>query len=267
MNHLRYLLERDPAKGRLDRAALEMASIDNPSLDPEPRLTQLNDLASHLADRMRNFNDGRDFVETAQRYLFGELGFRGNEEDFFDPRNSCLDQVLARRTGIPITLSLLYLEIGRRLSMPVFGVGLPRHFIVQFDGGNFAGYIDPYNGGKIISVRECFALAGATVADPALLRRATPKEIAMRMLQNLRGVYLRRKDWVRTVATLDLLLLGAPEMAAWHKQRGLLEIELKRYNAARVDLQRYLTLEQDAPDKEEIAKQLESIHHYLARLN
>ena len=271
MTHLRHILEQDPAKARLDRAALELASIDTPNLDPEPSLDQLNDLASHLADRMRNFNDGRDFVETAQRYLFGELGFRGNEQDFFDSRNSCLDQVLARRTGIPISLSVLYMEIARRLAMPVVGIGLPRHFIIQFNDGNYSTYIDPYNGGRAIGVRECFALAGATVVDPVLLKPASYKDIAMRMLQNLRGVYLRRKDWGRTVATLDLLLTGAPHMAGWYKQRGLLQMELKRYGAASKDLQRYLSLEQEAgeqiPDRDEISQQIEAIHHYLARLN
>jgi regulator of sirC expression with transglutaminase-like and TPR domain len=214
VNHLRYLLEEDPVKGRLDRAALELATIDTPGLDPDPYLNQLNDLASHIADRMRNFNDGRDFVETAQRYLFGELGFRGNREDFFDSRNSCLDQVLERRTGIPITLSVMYMEIARRLAMPVFGIGLPRHFVIQFDDGNFSTYIDPFNGGRAISARECFALAGASVADPLLLQRASKKQIAMRMLQNLRGVYLRRRDWARAVVTLDLLLIGAGTLRA-----------------------------------------------------
>ncbi|RDJ93963.1 hypothetical protein B4Q13_18235 [Lacticaseibacillus rhamnosus] len=102
--------------------ALELAAIDTPGLEPEPWLDRLNELASQLGDRLRNFNDGRDFVETAQRSLFGELGFHGNEDDFFDPRNSCLDQVLERRVGIPITLSVMYMEVARRLAMPVFGI-------------------------------------------------------------------------------------------------------------------------------------------------
>jgi regulator of sirC expression with transglutaminase-like and TPR domain len=267
VNHLRYLLEEDPVKGRLDRAALELATIDTPGLDPDPYLNQLNDLASHIADRMRNFNDGRDFVETAQRYLFGELGFRGNREDFFDSRNSCLDQVLERRTGIPITLSVMYMEIARRLAMPVFGIGLPRHFVIQFDDGNFSTYIDPFNGGRAISARECFALAGASVADPLLLQRASKKQIAMRMLQNLRGVYLRRRDWARAVVTLDLLLIGAPELSVLYKQRALLQMELKRLQAARADLHRYLELEPEAADREEILKQIQAIHAWRARMN
>ena len=267
MNHLRYLLEEDPPKGRLDCAALELATIDTPDLEPEPWLDRLNELASQLGDRLRNFNDGRDFVETAQRFLFGELGFHGNEQDFFDPRNSCLNQVLERRVGIPITLSVMYMEIARRLAMPVFGISLPRHFVIQFDDGNYSAYIDPYNGGRTITEQECFALARAKAADPGLLRRASKKEIAIRMLQNLRGVYLRRHDWARAVLTLDLLLIGAPELAGWYKQRGLLQLELRRYQAARRDLEHYLTLEPEAADRAEIRQQLQGIHAWLAKVN
>jgi regulator of sirC expression with transglutaminase-like and TPR domain len=266
VNHLRHLLEEDPPKGRLDRAALELATIVTPDLEPEPWLDRLNEMASQLGDRLRNFNDGRDFVETAQRYLFGELGFHGNEEDFFDPRNSCLDQVLERRMGIPITLSVMYMEVARRLAMPVYGISLPRRFVIQFDDGNYNTYIDPYNGGRTITVQECFILAQAKVADPALLRRASKKEIAIRMLQNLRGVYLRRGDWGRAVHTLDLLLVGA-EFAGWYKQRGLLQIELKRFQAARRDLERYLALAPEAADREEILKQIRAIHQWLGRMN
>jgi regulator of sirC expression with transglutaminase-like and TPR domain len=267
VNYLRQLLEEDPPNGRLDRAALELATLGTPDLEPEPFLDQLNEMASQLADRMRNFNDGRDFVETAQRYLFGELGFHGNQQDFFDPGNSFLNQVLERRTGIPITLSVMYMEIARRLAMPVFGIGLPRHFIIQFDDGNYSTYIDPYNGGRTLTVQECFALAGAKVADPILLRRASKKQIAMRMLQNLRGVYLRRRDWARAVDILDLLLLGAPELSGLAKQRGLLHMELKHFQAARRDLERYLAMEPEAADREEIRKQIRAIHAWLAKVN
>lgn len=266
-NHLRQILEEDPPKGRLDRAALELAAIDTPDLAPEPCLDRLNELAANLGDRLRNFNDGREFVEKARTYLFGELGFHGNDEDFFDSRNSCLDQVLERRTGLPITLSVLYMEIARRLAMPVFGIGLPRHFVIQFDDGNYSAFIDPFHGGRTVTPRECFTLAGAEVADPMLLRRVSKKAIAMRMLQNLRGVYIRRQDWARAVQTLDLLIVGAPDLGPWYKQRGLLHMELKRYQAARRDMEAYLTREPEAPDAEQIRKQIQSIHRWLARMN
>lgn len=263
MLHLRQLLEDDARPGRLDLAAFDLATIHFPDLNRQPFLEQLNELASRLGDRLRNFNDGRDFVETAQRFLFGELGFHGNEEDFFDPRNSCLNQVLERRTGLPITLSVMYMEIARRLHMPVFGIGLPRHFVLQFDDGNYNTYIDPFNGGRTITARDCFGLAGAEVADPALLQRVTKKQIAVRMLQNLHRVYVRSKDFTRAVATLDLMLAGAPDTPVWYHARGVLLMELERWQAARRDFETYLTLQPKALDRDLVVQRI----HWLARLN
>jgi regulator of sirC expression with transglutaminase-like and TPR domain len=275
VDHLLRLLKGDVTPSvRLDRAVLELAAMQTPGLVIEPFLDQLNELASHLGDRLRNFNDGRDFVEKAQRYLFEDLGFHGNEDDFFDPQNSFLNQVLARRTGIPISLSVLYMEIARRLAMPVFGIGLPRHFVVEFNDGNYATYVDPY-GGRTLSAKECFALAGARFADVSLLRRLTKKEIVMRMLRNLHEAYLRKQDWAHTVDTLDLFILGLSEdpsphpseLASAHKRRGLFLMELKRFQAARRDLEKYLNLETEATDREEILKQIQAIHQWLARVN
>ncbi len=267
VDYLRQLLVSDSAQGRLDRAALDLAQIQFPGLEHEPFLDQINEIAANLGDRLRNFNDGRDFVETAQSYLFGELGFHANEGDFFDPRNSCLNQVLERRTGIPITLSLLYMEVARRLRMPVYGIGLPNRFVVQFDDGRFAAFIDPFGGGRIVSPAECFALAGATVADPTLLARANPKQILMRMLQNLHRAYMQARDYSRAIATLDFLLDGAPGTAAWHKLRGALALELKRYSAARADLETYLELQPQATDRDAVQQQLQTIRRWLAQSN
>jgi regulator of sirC expression with transglutaminase-like and TPR domain len=272
VNYLQLILSGPEEQAvRLDRAALELASIQFPDLEIDPTLDRLNELASHLGDRLRNFNDGRDFVETAQRYLFQELGFHGNEEDYFDPLNSCLNQVLERRTGIPVTLSVMYMEIARRLAMPVFGIGLPRHFVIQYDDGNYAAYIDPFHGGRTITPRECFMLAGARVADPLLLRRVSNRDIVRRMLQNLHSGYLKRNDWTRAVQTLDLLVLAAPEasheLAAALKLRGLLLVELKRFQDARSDFEKYLTLEPNAADRAEVEKQILAIHRWLGRVN
>ena len=266
MNHLRQLLEGDGSTGRLDRASLDIASIHFPALEPQPVLDQLNDIASRLGDRLRNFNDGRDFVEKAQQFLFADLGFHGNDQDFFDPLNSCLNQVVERRTGIPITLSVLYMEIARRLQMPVFGIGLPRHFVIQFDDGRYSTYIDPY-GGKLITPAECFALAGARQADPSLLRRVTKKQMVIRMLQNLHITYAKSRDFPRAIQTLDLMILGAPEMSSWYSRRGMLLMEEHRFRDARADFDRYLALEPEAEDRAEVVKQIEKIHQWLARVN
>jgi regulator of sirC expression with transglutaminase-like and TPR domain len=266
LTHLRQLLEGDGISGRLDRAALDIASLHFPTLEPQPCLNQLNEIASRLGDRLRNFNDGREFVEKAQQYLFEDLGFHGNDQHFFDPLNSCLNQVLERRTGIPITLSVLYMEIARRLQMPVFGIGLPRHFVIQFDDGNYSTYIDPY-GGRLITRAECFALAGAKLADPSLLRRVTKKQIVIRMLQNLHITYTEARKFEHAIQTLDLMILGAPEMPTWYRRRGMLLMEDHRLGDARADFERYLALEPDAEDRDEVIKQIEKIHLRLARVN
>jgi len=267
VDYLRQLLSTDGNAGRLDRAALDLAQIQFPGLEHETYLDLLNELAANLGDKLRNFNDGRDFVEQAQRYLFTELGFHANDADFYDPLNSCFNQVLERRTGIPITLSLLYMEIARRLQMPVYGIALPNRFIVQFDDGRFAAFIDPFGGGGQVSLGDCYALAGAKVPDPGLLVRASKKQILMRMLQNLHRAYMQARDFDRAVVTLDFLLTGAPNMSAWLKLRGALCLELKRFAVASQDLQRYLDLEPLAPDSETIRGQLVSIRKWLAQNN
>jgi regulator of sirC expression with transglutaminase-like and TPR domain len=280
LKYLQQLLqEEDGPRIRLDRAALDLATIQFPELEAEPFLDRLNELASRLGDRLRNFNDGRDFIEKAQKYLFEDLGFHGNQTDYFDPLNSCLNQVLERRTGIPVSLSVLYMEVARRLAMPVYGIGLPRHFIIQVDDGNFAAYIDPYHGGRAITPRECLLLAGGGAPDsavvpamlPTMLRRVSKKDIIMRMLRNIQRDYLNRKDWPRAVETLDLLIQGTgpgePDLPPAHKLRGLLRMELHRYGAARADLETYLKMSPQAADREEIVKQIEAIHRRLGQLN
>ena len=267
MTYLRQLLSGEARNPRLDLAALELASIQYPGLDAEPFLDQLNGLASQLGDRLRNFNDGRDFVEKAQSYLFGELGFCGNQSDYADPRNSCLNQVLERRTGIPVTLSVLYMEIARRLHMPVYGIGLPRHFVLQFDDGNYSTYIDPFHGGRAITAEDCFELAGASIADPSLLQRVSKKYIAMRMLRNLSEIYFRGQDFERAVATLDFLIEGAGNGAQFYRQRGVAALRLRRFRVARQDFETYLRLEPDAADRGEVLKQIQAIHQWLAQVN
>lgn len=266
MKYLEQILGEENAQVRLDRAALELATIEFPDLDPAPWLVKLDSLASQLGDRIRNFNDGRCFVEAAQDYLFGELGFHGNEQDYFNPRNSCLNEVMAQRTGIPISLSVFYMEIARRLAMPVFGVNLPRHFILEFDDGNYSAYIDPFRGGRVISADECYELAGAPVPDPSLLRRASKRQILVRMLVNLHTTYLRTQDLQRAVRVLDLLIVASPG-GELYKHRGLLLRKLQRFQAAGADLEKYLALEPDATDRDEIVKHLELIHRWLASIN
>src|SRR5580704_17315267 len=139
---LRDLLGRRPSRIELDRAALEIAKIEYPDLDADASISQLDCYALAIAERARDLSDGRNFVQSANEYLFGELGFRGNEEDYYNPANCCLNHVIDSKLGIPITLSIVYMEIARRLAKPVSGVGLPGHFVIRYDDPDYSAIID-----------------------------------------------------------------------------------------------------------------------------
>jgi regulator of sirC expression with transglutaminase-like and TPR domain len=197
MEALRAAIQ-DQQEGRLDVAALEIASIETPDLDPEPFLAVLDKIASEIAARLPPSCDGREFVRVSNSYLFGDLGFRGNEIDYNDPRNSCLNYVLDRRIGIPIALAVVYIEVARRLGHPVAGVGLPGHFIVQYNDGKFATYIDPFHSGQLLTTEDCRKLARdrtGSDADATALAPVGTRYILVRMLNNLRSANSSTKWW------------------------------------------------------------------------
>ncbi|HBY59984.1 MAG TPA: hypothetical protein DEH78_09180 [Solibacterales bacterium] len=252
----------------LDRAALELASIEFPGLDPAPYLARIGELSARIPAGA----DGPAFLAAANRVLFTEAGISGNASDYYNPRNSCLNEVLDRKTGIPITIAVLYLEIARRHGAPVLGVGLPGHFMVRYDDGEFAAYIDVFHQGALLDAEECRALiqrvAGVDIfSDAAFLRPVDARHIAIRMLNNLRSVYFRRRNPGKAVQVLDLLLTAAPSAAPEYRQRAVLNTELKRYGAAREDFLAYLRLAPDAPDRAEIERQLQQLRTLLSALN
>ena len=258
--------------GRLDRAALELAGIEHPGLSAGPWLAALDAHAAELGRRVPANADGIDFIDAANGYLFGDLGFRGEDANYYDPRNSCLNDVLELRIGIPITLSVVYMEIARRLARPVYGVGLPGHFIVQYDDGDYAAYLDPYHGGRQLSAEDCYELARAATgsdlpSDRALLAPVTHRPILQRMINNLRAVYLSRQNWAKVVRVLNLLLEAYPDSVDEHKQRGIAHLRLNHTSAACSDLERYLELSPRAEDGEEVRKQVRDLRQYLAELN
>ena len=126
-------LQDDRSKVRLDVAALELASIEFPGLDQEAFLFRLDHLAEQIEGQLTPGASGMDFIKGTNELLFEVMQFRGNSDEYYDPRNSCLNSVLMRRLGIPISLSLVYMEVARRLSRNVYGVGLPGHFIVAYE--------------------------------------------------------------------------------------------------------------------------------------
>ena len=269
MEALRAAIQDQP-EGRLDVAALEIASIETPDLDPEPFLRVLDKIASGIAEQLPGSADGREFVRVANDYFFSELGFRGNEIDYNDPRNSCLNYVLDRRTGIPIALSVVYIEVARRVGRPVAGVGLPGHFIVQYNDGEFATYIDPFHSGKLLTDEDCRQLARdrtGSDADATALAPVGNRYIVVRILNNLRSAYFRRKQFDKTVAVTNLLIEAFPRNPEYYKARGLAYLKLHQLRNARHDLDLYLKYSPAAEDRAQVAEQLGAIHRWLGRLN
>jgi regulator of sirC expression with transglutaminase-like and TPR domain len=256
----------------LDRAALELARIEYPSLDIEPFIGILDSYAVELSERLAGRSGGSEYVDAANQFLFGELGFTGNADNYYDPRNSCLNEVLTARTGIPITLAVVYLEVGRRLAQPVYGIGLPGHFLVQYKDVGFAAYIDVFHGGRLLTTGECFELARQSAGvplsdDPRMLAPASTRQIAIRMLHNLRGVYLHRRAYGKALQTLNLLVAADPQAAEEYKQRGIVYLQMRNPAAARSDLETYLRLAPEATDRAEIEQRLRSLRRYQAGLN
>ncbi len=247
--------------GAIDLAetALLIAAEAYPELDVARYLAMLDDLAAAARPALQASVDDAARVERLVHYLADERRFRGNESDYYDQRNSFLNDVLERRTGIPITLALVYIEVARRLDLAVVGVGFPGHFLAKHPGSREL-IIDPFHG-KIIGPDDCTqrlrAVFGRDVPlDPAHLRAATPREILVRMLRNLKQVYLQARDPLRALGCSERILLVEPGLAPELRDRGLLYAQLEWYPAARADLERFLALAPDDPTAPVIRERL-----------
>ncbi len=272
MQRLLDALRDERSDTPLDIAALEMASVEFPGIDIEASLFRLDNLADQIRSQLSGEASGLDFIQAANDLLFDVLQFRGNEKDYFDPRNSCLNSVLMRRLGIPITLSVIYMEVARRLERTVYGVGLPGHFIVAYEDREARYWVDPFHGGRILSFADCLALAKQTAnvdlrTNPALLAAVNKRQILVRMLSNLKAIYLRGEVFDKAKEVLDLLIEAAPEYAEEYRHRGLVNFQLKNHRAAKEDLETYLRLEPNAPEREQVQKQIILIERYKAGMN
>lgn len=272
MQRLLDALRNERSETPLDVAALEMARVEFPGLDFDASLFRLDNLAEQIGSQLSAGASGLDFVKAANDLLFDVLQFRGNEKDYYDPRNSCLNSVLMRRLGIPITLSVMYIEVARRLGRSVYGVGLPGHFIVAYEDRDARYWIDPYHSGQILSFADCLALAKQTAnvdlrANPALLAALNKRQILVRMLSNLKSIYMRGEAFDKAREILNLLIEAMPEYAEEYRHRGVINLQLKNHRAAKEDLETYLRLEPNSPEREQVEKQLILIERYKAGMN
>jgi len=237
----------------LPEAALVIAAEEYRGLDIPAYLKRIDDMAAVLKRRLPRDISIAETIVALNGYLFDELGFAGNAADYYDPRNSFLNEVIDRRSGIPITLSLVYLEVGRRCGLRVDGVSFPGHFLckVSLDEGELI--VDAFNRGQLLGLAELerrFASAAGDAArfDARLLRAARPKEILARMLQNLRSIYLDRGDLPRALSAVDRQLLLQPDEVRVLRDRARLCEQLGGAEAAAADLETVLRLDPASSD-------------------
>ena len=266
---LRRIAEKEPLD--LARAALAIAHEEYPSLDEAAYLGKLDEIAAQV---MRSLPPGalpERRVGRLNLVLFRELGFRGNDSDYYDPRNSYLNEVLDRRMGIPITLSAVYLEVARRCGLAAQGVNFPGHFLckVPLDEGELV--VDPFNRGRLLGKDDLQKLLESTSRDARLsarhLRAASGRDILTRMLHNLRAVYLERHDVPRALSAVERLLLLSPSDTRSLRERAGLYEKLGGSAAAAADLTRVLELEPGAKDAHALRGRLARLRGAPALLN
>jgi regulator of sirC expression with transglutaminase-like and TPR domain len=266
---LRRIAEKEPLD--LGRAALAVAHEEYPSLDEAAYLRKLDDIAGQV---MRSLPPGalpERRVGRLNLVLFRELGFRGNDVDYYDPRNSFLNEVLDRRVGIPITLSVVYLEVARRCGLAAEGVNFPGHFLckVPLDEGELI--VDPFHRGRLLGKDDLQKLLGSTSRDARLsarhLRPASGRDILARMLHNLRALYLERHDVPRALSAVERLLVLAPSDARTLRERADLYEQLGGSAAAAADLARVLELEPASKDAQMLRARLARLRGTPALLN
>jgi regulator of sirC expression with transglutaminase-like and TPR domain len=259
----------------LVEAALLIAAQEYPDLDLAAYRARVDRLALTLKARLRRDIGPVESIVALNRYLFEELGFNGNARDYYDPRNSFLNEVLDRKLGIPITLALVYVEIGRRVGLALNGVSFPGHFLVKCPARDGVIVLDPYAGGASLSLEDLQqrlrTLRGgaAPPADIArhMLAAAGRKEILARMLRNLKGIYLERRDLPRALAAADRVIMLEPRAAEEYRDRAAIYLDLECFRAALSDFRNYLMLKPGADDAQAVQRRVAELQQIAARLN
>ena len=268
----RDILSRPDAAVDLAEASLLIACEEYPELDVPAYLTRLEAMGSALRERLADEPRPERAVMALNRYLFQEEGFHGNAEEYYDPRNSYLNEVLDRRMGIPISLSTVYMEVARRAGLRVEGVGMPGHFIVRVRAGPHAILIDPFYAGALLSETDCQQrldriFGGRLKMEASMLAPCGRKDILERTLRNLKTIYFKQGDHLRALGAVELLLTVNPDSAEDVRDRGVLYAALDCYGLAVRDLEAFLTLVPRAPEASEVRDQLVDLRRRAARLN
>jgi regulator of sirC expression with transglutaminase-like and TPR domain len=271
----RHIVSVPDNQVNLAEAALVIAAAEYPHLDIDAYLGRIDELAAHLRRRLRQDIPPSEAILALNHYLFGELGFSGNTAEYYDPRNSFLNDVLDRRLGIPLTLSIVYIEIGRRAGLALRGVSFPGHFLVKCIVRDGAIMLDPYARGASLSIEDLQqrlktlsnGIEPAAEAVQHMIGAAGNKEILARMLRNLKGIYLHQNEMLKALAAAERIIAMAPDAAEEYRERGRIYLNLECFRAALADFRHYLLLEPVADDAKVIQQQVAQLHEVASRLN
>ena len=274
------MLTNDDARIDLARACLMIAEDAYPKLELERYLGEIERLALRLRRRMPQDFSAEERLAALNQYLFDELGYSGNTAEYYDPRNSYLNEVIDRRTGIPITLSILYMEVGRRIGLPLEGVSFPGHFLVRLKVRGGVLVLDPFTGGALQSeadLRERLQrVIPEGVADDVpvaelpldqFLEAASNRQILARVLRNLKGIYREIGKPERMLEVMNRIVLVSPEATSELRDRGYIYQRLECWRPALKDLTDYVERQPDAPDVEEVRASLMELSARCKRLN
>ena len=260
----------------LTEAALAIAAEEYRGLDIPRYLARVDEMAAALKQRLRGDIPVTETIIALNHYLFDELGFSGNTADYYDPRNSYLNEVLDRRLGIPITLSIVYIGIGQRVGLTLRGVSFPGHFLVKCAVRGGAIVLDPYAHGASLGMddlrQRIRAVRGGAIEPGddelrSMLVSAGKKEILARVLRNLKGIYLQKRELERALSASMRIIALAPRTADEYRDRGAIYLELECFRAALTDYERYLQLRPKAEDAVAVKEKVAELQRLAARLN
>ena len=260
----------DEVEGDFDLAlgALLIAATNDTDVDIDSGGSNLERMAEAVRSRVPAEADALQELNAITDLLFGVIGFAGNRDDYYDPRNSYLHNVLERRLGIPITLSLLCMEVGRRAGVPILGIGMPGHFLIRHrNEENF--FVDAFNGGLLLNRDECGALMREAAGDgvrlePSHLNPATPREMMARILRNLKAIYWDQEDFDRCITTIGALMAVLPDRPEEQRDRGVVHLKAGNRQQSADDFAAYIEAAPNAADVETVRNALSRLRGTLS---
>lgn len=270
-SYFEKLVTKPDARVSLAEAALHIAEEEYPDLEISEYTSLLDEWGRELKKKRTKVPDHMK-IGRINDWLFGHLNFSGNTENYYDPRNSFLNEVMDRRTGIPITLSVIYLELAWKMGMDAAGIGLPSHFMVRVMVEGRPLYIDTFHQGNVMTVEDVKDFlddlsAGTIEFQNGFLSVMSKRQILSRMLRNLKGIYLEQKNFPKIIRVIDKLILLNPEAAEEIRDRGIVYYQMQAFRKALSDFEIFLSMAPDSQDSGVIQQYMEIMREYTSRLN